>query len=134
MSERKGKFTFNSLSIEVAQALLDAQVEVGNLKATIHDTEPFTKEENQKPTYQVFLKMRPGLLTGIWYRGHVLPGISTKDGSCVLIHEIHIQDEERGSLRIKGPGRVARAIGLERDATREIAILKATQPPVLRIS
>jgi hypothetical protein len=132
MTEVEQKFTFDATSTEVALNLLDAQIDFGSLRATIFNTEPFTKEENQKPKYHFLTQMRPGLLTGILYRGYVLPVFSTEDGSCVLLHEVHIQDQE-GIQRVKGPGRVARAIGLQGFDTRQVEVVEDTLPPVLRV-
>jgi 3-methyladenine DNA glycosylase Mpg len=95
----------------LARALVGKTLRVGEKSFQILKAEGYPRKDNETGIYAPILEMRPGAVYCPPHRGGLLFLIACPDGQgpggCVLIREVSFE-----GTAIKGPGRVAEALGI----------------------
>lgn len=123
-------FTFDTSGEVVAQNLIGAVVITGDSRFIISEVEYFPAEEITGKVYQDAKYSPPGTVTGSVYRGRlVFPNISTSGNDLIMPRAVLEITPDGESTYIEGPGRVAKALGIEKNGKYELFI----QDPYSRI-
>lgn len=133
--EMTGLFTFNDEADIVRDGMLAGRIRYGTSEAEILEATSFDFAANDNSKYRLVTEVPAGSLVGIQNRASRLALIATKGGSCVQINELRkiMPDGETGGV-IKGAGRVAAELKLQKNDVRAIAILDPNpQMPILEI-
>lgn len=99
-----------------------AKLIIGERILLITDTEGYTRADNDTGIYRPVIGETPGTIIGIQHRRGVLPLVITIGGGCVLIRSIEVNGEDGKPVKIKGPGKVANIIGLQKGDVRRLRI------------